>query len=224
MTLAKLDWTEEKSAHLGTSSFVCETGEGSLRIGHHRTGDDLVKIRFTLSMEPEFADYAAYKVAYDASKGNAEERNRLGAMMLGNGDIGYFNTAQDAMRLLEVARAGTDESVEEMLKRADFKYAYTLSYPEQERTVALYQKKIKNGFFTIYVENDSDVSLSYEGKNSVRGRRNLMDVSFSEAHGDGKSTKLFWPSFVTTRTATLMAVTFAAEYAAAGRTGRLKRK
>lgn len=223
MTLAKLDWTEEKSAHLRTSSFTTETGDGMLRIDHHRRSDDIVRLRFTLPMQPEFADYAAFRAACDAHEHGTPERDRLNAMTLGNSEIGYFKTADDAMRLLEVARAGTDKSVAELLTEAGFKHAHTLEYPEQGRTVAIYRKGSKSGFFTIYVENDSDVHLAYEGKNSVRGHRNLMDVSFAMAHGNGKFTKLFWPSFVTTQTAMLMAVTFAAQYLAAGRTGREKR-
>lgn len=215
-------WKEQHSAHLGASSFTCDLPEGKLRIGHHMKGDDLVKMRFTIAMEPEFSDFAVWKAARDALPRNSAEADRLNAMMLGNSEIGYFNTADDAKRLLEVARSGTSASVETMLRDTGFVAGQVLEYPDQGRTVALYLKRVKSGFFTIYIENGTNVHLTYEGRNALC-HRNLLDVSFQETHGPGSFTTLFWPSFVTTQTAVLMAVTMAGDYVAQGRTGRLKR-
>ncbi|PZR93569.1 MAG: hypothetical protein DI537_10670 [Stutzerimonas stutzeri] len=218
----RLLWQEERSEHLGTSSFICSLVEGDLRIGHHRKGDDLVMMRFKLPMEPEFSGYAAWKAARDAAPPHSRERDRLDAMMLGNSDIGYFATADDAMRLLEVARLGTSATAEDLLRDNGFVAGNVLHYPEQRRTVAIYLKRVKTGHFSICVENDTDVHLTYQGRNAL-GHRNLMNVSFAEASGTGNFTALFWPSFVTTPTAMLMAVTLADDYLAQGRTCRRKR-
>lgn len=221
-TGAPLAWNEERSERLGTSSFTCDMAEGQLRIGHHRKGDDLVKMRFTIAMEPEFSGYDAWNAARNAVPQGSVEYDRLNAMMLGNSEIGYFNTADDAKRLLEVARRGTSASAETMLRDTGFVAGQVLEYPEQGRTITLFRKRVKSGFFTIYIENGTNVHLTYEGRNAL-SHRNLLDVSFTEAHGNGRFTTLFWPSFVTTQTAVLMAVTMAGDYLAQGRTGRLKR-
>lgn len=222
-TIAPLAWNEDRSERLGASSFICDLPEGKLRIGHHMKGDDLVRMRFTIAMEPEFSDFNVWKAARDALPRNSAEADRLNAMMLGNSEIGYFNTADDAKRLLEVARRGTSATVEAMLQETGFVAGQVLDYPDQGRTVALYLKRVKSGFFTIYIENGTNVHLTYEGRNAL-GHRNLLDVSFQETHGPGRFTTLFWPSFVTTQTAVLMAVTMVDDYVAQGRTGRLKRR
>lgn len=218
----RLLWEEQTIAQLGATSFTCNLGDGRIRIGHHLKGDDLVKMRFTVAMTPEFANLNEWKTARDALPPGSAEADRLNAMMLGNSDIGYFNTADDAKRLLEVARRGTPGTVDTMLREAGFVAGQVLEYPEQGRTVAIFRKQVNSGFFTIYIENGANVHLTYEGRNAL-AHRNLLDVSFMEIHGPGRFTTLFWPSFVTFQTAILMAVTMVGDYIGQGRTSRRKR-